>query len=164
MTGLYGACLGDPACARRLEACTWNYAWDTMAAEGRQTVWDDPRFRNLYSIKARSMLFNLKNPETPGLRRALLEADSMQPYERLVAMTHAEMHPALWEPTFRELHRQKTRGRPQEVAPDHVGLYQCNRCRSWRCTFNLLQTRASDEPATAFCLCHDCGVRWRMAA
>jgi DNA-directed RNA polymerase subunit M/transcription elongation factor TFIIS len=39
---------------------------------------------------------------------------------------------------------------------------QCSDCGSRDIQFNLLQTRAADEPMSVFCRCGKCGKCWRM--
>lgn len=160
---LFTACLGCGRRGARLELSTYNWAVQNARADGLPTYWANPVFKRRYSDKSRSLLYNLRNPETPHLREALLNAQDLQPYRDLPGMSHEDMFPARWLAAHQELNRSRRKGQT-EVPRDFVGLYQCNRCRSWRCTFSLLQTRASDEPTTAFCLCHDCGKRWRMNA
>ena len=41
-----------------------------------------------------------------------------------------------------------------------VKLIQCRKCRSWKVTFYIKQTRGSDEPLTTKCRCLDCERRW----
>lgn len=160
----FSGCLGSERAAVALETCTFNVVFDDARRRGVAQYWENVAFRRLYTTKALSLLFNLRNPATPQLREDLLRATDAEPFRRLVRMTHQEMHPELWAPVFVELQRKAMRGKPHEVPDDFVGLHQCGRCRSWRTTFTLLQTRASDEPTTAFCLCHACGGRWKMNA
>lgn len=40
------------------------------------------------------------------------------------------------------------------------GVNECNKCRSKRVISFTKQTRGSDEPATTFCQCVQCGMKW----
>jgi transcription elongation factor S-II len=44
---------------------------------------------------------------------------------------------------------------------EYTGMFTCARCKSKRTTFYLLQTRAADEPMTAFITCMSCGNKWK---
>ena len=156
---LFTECLGAERHARALELCTFNVVHEQAKREHVDPYWENVAFRKLYSVKARSMLFNLNNPATPNLKQTLLTATDVEPFRKLVRMTHAEMYPALWQPHFDAL---KKKGKSTEPVPE--GQIQCGKCKSWRCSFTLLQTRSADEPATCYCYCDNCGKRWKMAA
>lgn len=156
---LFKDLLGSERHGKALESCVYNVVCETSR---HAKFWENPHFRKAYSVKARSMMFNLNNPETPQLKRDLMTATDIEPFRRLVRMSHQQMHPALWQPYIDEAARKACKGLETETAPE--GQLQCSKCKSWRCQFQLLQTRSSDEPATAFCFCNDCGKRWKMAA
>lgn len=39
-------------------------------------------------------------------------------------------------------------------------IYECYKCHERRCTIEIIQTRAADEPATTFVNCVVCGNHW----
>jgi transcription elongation factor S-II len=41
-------------------------------------------------------------------------------------------------------------------------LIKCSKCRKTNVTYNQVQTRSADEPMTTFCLCNECGKRWKF--
>lgn len=147
-----------------LETCTFNVVVEVAKQDLVVSKWTNPAFKKRYCNKVRSLIFNLKNPETPGLRDNILKNPSIEACRTLVRMTHQEMHPEIWAAAYLELRRKAMQGKPEEVKKDHVGLYRCSRCKSMRTTYNLIQTRSADEPSTAHVLCGDCGKRWSMAA
>lgn len=162
--GLYVTCLGDERRGKFLETCTFNAITEEAAAACIPKYWSNKPYRRLYTNKVRSLLFNLNNPDTPELKRQLQAANDKEPFRRLVRMSHQEMNPEVWRQVFEDIDRRNRRKDRGELAEDHIGLYSCGRCKSWRTDFTLLQTRSADEPSTAFILCHDCGKRWRMSA
>ena len=167
MRGLFVKCLGDEKRGRLLETCTFNVVTEDAGARLIPKFWTNVTFKKLYTTKARSLLFNLNNPATPGLKTQLqvvADADVVQEVRRFVRMTHQEMNPEVWRSVLAERERKNRRATGCDVRADHVGLYQCGKCKSWRTDFTLLQTRSSDEPTTAFCFCSNCGKRWRMSA
>lgn len=164
---LFVNCLEDERRGRLLETCTFNVITEEASARLIPKFWTNVTYKKLYTNKARSLLFNLKNPATPGLKKDLQmvdEAHVVREFRRFVRMTHQEMNPAVWRPVLMEIERKNRRAAGSDVSVDHIGLYQCARCKSWRTDFTLLQTRSSDEPTTAFCFCSNCGKRWKMNA
>jgi DNA-directed RNA polymerase subunit M/transcription elongation factor TFIIS len=42
------------------------------------------------------------------------------------------------------------------------GVNTCNKCKSKRTISYSRQTRSADEGTTVFCVCGDCGAKWKM--
>lgn len=161
---LFADVLGSDRLGWALEKCTFNVVVETAKMDKVVHKWTNPVFKKRYCVKARSLIFNLKNPQTPNLRDDILKSPTIEMMRGLVRMTHQEMNPEVWASTYIELRRRAMRGKPEEMKKDHVGFYRCNRCKSMRTTYNLVQTRSADEPSSAFVLCGDCGKRWKMQA
>ena len=73
--------------------------------------------------------------------------------------------PEMWEQAeldMEEIFQKRLIGAAKITAEDHKGAYQCGKCRSWRTTYTQRQVRSSDEPMSVFCLCENCGNRWRF--
>lgn len=43
-----------------------------------------------------------------------------------------------------------------------TSLIKCGKCGKRSVTYNQVQTRSADEPMTTFCLCNECGHRWKV--
>jgi hypothetical protein len=74
-----------------------------------------------------------------------------------LALRERELH---WE-ELRKLGEAAKAERQRLLSSDFVGLYCCPRCKSWKTTYYLLQTRSADEPMTAFVECLLCSQRFR---
>ena len=42
------------------------------------------------------------------------------------------------------------------------GMFQCGKCKNWKCTYTQAQTRSADEPMTTFVTCIVCNNRWKF--
>jgi transcription elongation factor S-II len=49
-----------------------------------------------------------------------------------------------------------------EVLGSTSGLLKCPKCKKNNCTYNQVQIERADEPMTTFCLCIECGHRWKF--
>lgn len=161
---LFESALGDARLGNALEVCTWNVVVEVAENTHIPRVWENSVFKRSYTNKARSLLFNLKNPKTPHLKAKITAQRDLKCLREFVRMSPEQMYPELWAPVYAELHKRNTRGKAEEIGKDHVGLYQCMRCKSMRTSYTLIQTRSADEPSSAFIGCGDCGKRWKMAA
>lgn len=68
---------------------------------------------------------------------------------------------------MKELRQKITQEMIQEHQMSMTGgtstdLIKCPKCRKTNCTYNQVQTRSADEPMTTFCLCNECGKRWKF--
>eukprot|EP00064_Thunnus_orientalis_P011256 superscaffoldBa00001608_g11286 len=114
-----------------------------------------------YKNRVRSRISNLKDPKNPGLRRNVL-AGSIE-LSRIATMSAEEMasdelkqlRNVLTQEAIREHQMAKTGGTTTD-------LLQCGKCKKKNCTYNQVQTRSADEPMTTFCLCNECGNRWKF--
>ena len=64
----YEEMLGDAVIARRLERSTWNRVVQEARRDGLCRKWQNPVFRKRYVTKGLHIMFNVKNPATPGLK------------------------------------------------------------------------------------------------
>lgn len=114
-----------------------------------------------YMMKARTIAFNLGNVENRRLTASVLSGE-ISP-KRLVAMTHHEMYPEIWEDIF--IKRKETEewlvAQKKRMSELQSGLFVCRKCRSGDTEYVQMQTRSADEPMTNFHWCNGCGNRWR---
>ncbi|EGG10362.1 uncharacterized protein MELLADRAFT_33850, partial [Melampsora larici-populina 98AG31] len=102
---------------------------------------------NGYKNKMRSLIFNLKDKNNPGLREAVVsgEISSM----KLCSMGPADMASEERKAQDRKLAEEnlfKARGAgPQQAETD---AFRCGRCGQRKCTYYQMQTRSADEPMT----------------
>lgn len=141
----------------KLERAIYNHTVLRANIKKIPKFWDSQDFRMLYKEKLRSILFNLKNPQTPHLLEELGKK-TLAP-KHLLEMTPQEMHPDLWKPYYDRIkYREVINGRADDV-PE--GLLQCGKCKSKRVAWYQMQTRSADEPMTVFATCAECGKRWK---
>jgi transcription elongation factor S-II len=127
--------------------------------------------RDEYTVKARSLTFNLKQNEE--LRRDL--ADGNVPPEALVFFTQAQLatedqrqklqqgeKDAVLErrSDYFKIARDKL-CRDNGIDPEQGGQFTCRKCGKNKTTNTQVQTRSADEPMTVFICCLMCGHRWR---
>ncbi|KAK9159339.1 hypothetical protein Scep_005913 [Stephania cephalantha] len=112
-------------------------------------------------FKYRSIMFNIKDPNNPDLRRKVL-LGVVKP-ERLINMTPEEMAS---EQRKRENSQIKEkalfdceRGGPPKATTDQ---FKCGRCGQRKTTYYQLQTRSADEPMTTFVTCVNCNNHWKF--
>jgi len=115
-----------------------------------------------YNAKARSILFNLRDPDNPDLRRRVLDG-SVQP-ERLTLMDAVEMASDQLKKE-REIYstialQASTLGEADEQYAS-TDMFYCRKCQKRKCTYYQMQTRSADEPMTTFVTCLVCGNRWK---
>lgn len=135
---------------------------ESMAAEIEDHIYQEIKATDMkYKNRVRSRISNLKDPKNPGLRRNVL-AGSID-LSRIASMSAEEMA----SDELKQLRNVLT----QEAIRDHqmaktggttTDLLQCGKCKKRNCTYNQVQTRSADEPMTTFCLCNECGYRWKF--
>ncbi|XP_059668146.1 transcription elongation factor TFIIS-like [Cornus florida] len=112
-------------------------------------------------VKYRSIMFNIKDPNNPDLRRKLL-LGQVKP-ERLVNMSPEEMASDERQRENRQIKDKALfeceRGAAPEATTDQ---FKCGRCQKRMCTYYQLQTRSADEPMTTFVTCVNCNNHWKF--
>ncbi|XP_023874428.1 transcription elongation factor TFIIS [Quercus suber] len=121
--------------------------------------WSNPIKKANYQ----SILFNLKDPKNPDLRRKVLLGE-IKP-ETLVTMSAEEMasHKRQSENIqiqLKSLKRCLHDADEEEKAT--TDMFQCSRCRERKCTYYQMQTRSADEPMTTYVTCCKCSKRWKV--
>eukprot|EP00401_Gymnodinium_catenatum_P030583 CAMPEP_0117533188 /NCGR_PEP_ID=MMETSP0784-20121206/39759_1 /TAXON_ID=39447 /ORGANISM="" /LENGTH=251 /DNA_ID=CAMNT_0005329613 /DNA_START=84 /DNA_END=836 /DNA_ORIENTATION=+ len=116
-----------------------------------------------YFSKARSVLFNLGDPQNIDFRSKLLVgfiAPSEVPH--LTASDMASHEKEVDRAKMRKLAMQEIDADwdSKRSASDVPGLLQCERCNGSRTTYFQLQTRSGDEPMTTYAACLECDHRW----
>lgn len=114
-----------------------------------------------YKNRVRSRVSNLRDNRNPDLRLNVLRG--IISTERIAKMEATEMASA----EMKQLRDKITQEMIQEHQMSLTGgtqtdLIKCPKCRKSNCTYNQVQTRSADEPMTTFCLCNECGKRWKF--
>ncbi|XP_022733888.1 transcription elongation factor TFIIS-like [Durio zibethinus] len=112
-------------------------------------------------FKYRSIMFNLKDPNNPDLRRKVLLGE-VKP-ERLISMTPEEMASAQRQHENKEIKEKALfdceRGGAPKATTDQ---FKCGRCGQRKTTYYQMQTRSADEPMTTYVTCVNCNNHWKF--
>ena len=145
--------------ARQFDAMAWNATISHCKDRGIPLFWENPAVRWWYTHKILSVAYNLKTND--DLREKVVSGNVG--VRAFFAMKPWEMKPELWSDAFESAARRELRN--SEYNPDPAtmpdGAFTCNKCKSKKTTFYMMQLRSADEPSTVFVQCLMCRKRWR---
>jgi transcription elongation factor S-II len=111
--------------------------------------------------KYRSIMFNLKDPNNPDLRRRVLLGE-IAPQE-LLTLSVEDMASDQRKKENQEIKDKALfeceRGLKQAASTDQ---FKCSKCKQRKCTYFQMQTRSADEPMTTFVTCVNCNNHWKF--
>ncbi|CAA6661883.1 unnamed protein product [Spirodela intermedia] len=114
-----------------------------------------------HKARYRSILFNMRDPKNPDLRRRVLLGE-VTPAE-LVGMAPEEMASDDRKRQNQQIKDKAIfeceRGAPAKATTDQ---FKCGRCGKRKTTYYQLQTRSADEPMTTFVTCVECNNHWKF--
>lgn len=114
-----------------------------------------------HKARYRSILFNMRDPKNPDLRRRVLLGE-VSPAE-LVGMAPEEMASDERKRQNQQIKDKAIfeceRGAPAKATTDQ---FKCGRCGKRKTTYYQLQTRSADEPMTTFVTCVECNNHWKF--
>ncbi|XWS35423.1 hypothetical protein CRYUN_Cryun21dG0124900 [Craigia yunnanensis] len=112
-------------------------------------------------FKYRSIMFNMKDPNNPDLRRKVLLGE-VKP-ERLITMTPEEMASEQRQRENKEIKEKALFDCERGAAPKATtDQFKCGRCGHRKTTYYQMQTRSADEPMTTYVTCVNCNNRWKF--
>ncbi|KAF2287988.1 hypothetical protein GH714_003764 [Hevea brasiliensis] len=119
------------------------------------------RSNGAQKFKYRSIMFNMKDPNNPDLRKKVLLGE-VKP-ERLISMTSEEMASAQRQHENNQIKEKALfdceRGGPPKATTDQ---FKCGRCGQRKTTYYQMQTRSADEPMTTYVTCVNCNNHWKF--
>lgn len=132
--------------------------WTIKEANNRKVVrkWDNHFFVMLYNSRLKTIMSNLKNPKLIEL----VEANEIKSQD-IAFMTHQEMDPEKWHDMI-EAKKIRDKNKSEQTLEAMTDRYTCRKCRSKKCSYYQMQIRSSDEPATTYVTCLDCGARMKF--
>jgi transcription elongation factor S-II len=136
------------------------FNWALKEATFRKVVkkWDNRYFVELYKTHLRSVYINLKN--NPSLVASIgVEEGQIKPHE-VAFMSHQDLMPERWSALIEKKEKEDA-NRYECNIQAATDTFTCRKCRSKKCTYTQIQTRAADEGMTTFVSCLDCGTRWK---
>lgn len=135
-----------------------------IAAAAEAAVWREYNGQagKDYKAKIRTLLFNLKDPKNPDLRRRVLIGEVSA--EGLVGMSSEDLASDATKQEHDKIraNMKKETERSQNVAGNITDMFRCGKCKQRKCTYYQMQTRSADEPMTTFVRCVNCGHRWKF--
>jgi transcription elongation factor S-II len=141
--------------AKNLEKGIYNSCISDAGKKNIVKKWDNEYFIHIYIDKLRSIYTNL-------ISAYLIESVNSKKIKihEIAFMSHQEMRPEKWKRLIDvKKIRDENKYTPKiEASTDN---FTCWKCKSKKCTYYQLQTRAADEPMTTFVTCLSCGQRWR---
>ncbi len=141
--------------ASNLEKGIYNSSISDADKKNIVKKWDNEYFIHIYIDKLRSVYTNLDS-------EYLIDSVNTKKIKihEIAFMTHQEMRPYKWKKLIDDKKiRDENKYTPKiEASTDN---FTCWKCKSKKCTYYQLQTRAADEPMTTFVTCLSCGQRWR---
>jgi len=140
-----------------LEKGVYNYSLKEATRRKVIKKWDNPYFVQIYVDHLRSIFLNLKNDDILSQIK-----DGSIKSHTVAFMTHQEMNPYKWADLIEQKSkRDKSKFEINiEAATDTL---TCRKCKSKKCAYSAIQTKASDEPMTIFVTCLECGCRWKTS-
>ena len=144
----------------KLEKIVFNWAIDECLGIGAECTWISSKFRHIYNVKVRSLLFNLSNETNPKFINDV--KNGVHRLKDLPFMTKFEIYPELWNPII-EQRKQKELFNLMldKELKEMVGMFKCPECNCSCTSFYSVQTRSADEPMTNYITCHACDYRWK---
>ncbi|XVE84323.1 hypothetical protein DITRI_Ditri17bG0003400 [Diplodiscus trichospermus] len=112
-------------------------------------------------FKYRSIMFNMKDPNNPDLRRKVLLGE-VKP-ERLITMSPEEMASEQRQLENKEIKEKALFDCERGAAPKATtDQFKCGRCGQRKTTYYQMQTRSADEPMTTYVTCVNCNNHWKF--
>lgn len=119
------------------------------------------RSNGAQKVKYRSIIFNLKDPKNPDLRRKVLLGQVKA--ERLIDMSPEEMASDQRQREIEQIKEKALFECERAAAPKaSTDQFKCGRCGKKETTYYQLQTRSADEPMTTFVTCVNCNNHWKF--
>ena len=132
--------------------------WAVKEATNRKIIkkWDNPFFVQLYLDHLRSVFINLKHNEVVNnINAGHIKAQDV------AFMTHQELRPDVWDELIKAKSIRDMNKFNQNIE-SMTDTFTCRKCRQKKCSYYMIQLRASDEPMTIFVQCLTCGNRWKQ--
>ena len=144
-----------------LEKGVYNETISRAKNKGIQASWNNWRFMQMYTDKARSMLTYVC-PESYAYCEELANAIRNDPNPQTWCFKKpTELRPDLWK-SLVDAKKERDVATSADSAVSKTNQFVCKRCKKRECAYYELQTRSADESMTIFVTCLNCGNRWRI--
>jgi DNA-directed RNA polymerase subunit M/transcription elongation factor TFIIS len=141
--------------ATNLEVGIYNASLSEADRYNTIKKWDNPYFVLIYTDKIKTIKYNL---DTFPQMKKLINEKQIKAHE-LAFMIHQEIAPEKWNKLIEAKRTRDQNNYNEEKVED--GDFKCGKCKSRKCKWYQMQTRAADEPMTTFVTCTNCQKRWK---
>lgn len=141
--------------AKNLEVGIYNASLREADRYNTIKKWDNPYFVLIYTDKLKTIKYNLDT--FPQIKNWVNE-NQLKAHE-LAFMIHQELAPDKWNKLIEAKRTRDQNNYNEENVED--GDFKCGKCKSRKCKWYQMQTRAADEPMTTFVTCMTCQKRWK---
>ncbi|KAJ8127800.1 hypothetical protein O1611_g5839 [Lasiodiplodia mahajangana] len=115
-----------------------------------------------YKEKVRSLFQNLKVKNNLDLGRNVMSG-AISP-EKFVVMTSKQLQSAEQRKADAMLEEENMKKAQVPMEEKSISdTLECSGCKKKMVSYSQAQTRSADEPMTTFCLCMNCGKRWKFS-
>lgn len=146
----------------QLEAGVYEWALRFADSRGFAKSWECPHFAKAYATQAVAVLDNV-DPGTYVGNGDLAKriADRSVAAFEVASMTPQAMHPERWQSILdAKLEQEKYVYHERPVSM--TDQFKCKRCKKREVTYQEMQLRSCDEPASLLITCLNCGYNWRV--
>lgn len=149
--------------AKDLEIGIFNWTIDYSSKNKIIKNWQNPRFYNIYTEKARSVIANVDKDSyvKNGRLKERLDEKEFTPHE-IPFMKPENTFPEIWKETI-DAYMKKYENAYERKDVTVSSLFRCGKCKKKECTYYSMQTRSADEGETVFVKCLNCGNSWKMS-
>lgn len=156
----FDSIFNDNDLSTRLEHGIYQYVINEICSKRNLPInWDASYFKRNYMNKCISLFSNLTYIKNDNLLKKILNKE-IDAYD-LAFLSPQELFPENWK----DLIDKKLAKDDFLYTNKHITFtdeYKCSKCKQKKCSTYELQTRSSDEPATVFVTCLNCGKKWHF--
>jgi len=130
---------------------------------------DEPKKGNQdYVAQMRSICYNLRDRSNLEFRMQVLRRTPKFEAKDLPTATAEDMASMAKRNERQQIRKEASEALQLDWDVRHgkaavSGMFQCGKCKNWKCTYTQAQTRSADEPMTTFVTCTVCNNRWKFS-
>jgi transcription elongation factor S-II len=140
------------------------YNWTIQYSDENAIIknWINPRFKNLYLEKARSVISNIDATAYIKNDRLLdrLQQKEFLPHD-IPFMKPEHTFPERWVETLDSYIKKYENAYENKMVP-MTDMFLCIKCKKRECTYYEVFSRSADEPAVIHIRCCNCGNSWKI--
>lgn len=156
----FDSILNNKNLAIRLEQGIYQFVIDKICHKKNLPInWDAPYFKRNYMNKCISLFSNITYINNDSLLKKISSGE-IDVYD-LAFYSPQELFPENWKDLIdKKMAKDDFLYANKLIA--FTDEYKCSKCKQRKCSTYSLQIRSSDEPATIFVTCLNCGKKWHF--